>query len=57
VKAIKKDAISRLPLARLSIGDVERWHARLRKAGSKDAGIRNLHDVLRVALSQAVRWG
>ena len=57
VRSIKKDQIARIPLARLSIGDVERWHARLRQAGMGDAGIKNLHGVLRGALSQAVRWG
>jgi integrase len=57
VRAIKKDQISRLPLARLSVGDVERWHTRMRKAGMADAGIKNLHAVLRAALSQAERWG
>jgi integrase len=57
VRAIKKDQISRLPLARLSVGDVERWHTRVRKAGLQDAGIKNLHGVLRAALSQAERWG
>ena len=40
-----------------SVGDVERWHTRLRRAGMGDAGIKNLHGVLRAALSQAVRWG
>ena len=57
VRAIKRDQISRLPLARLSVGDVERWHTRVRKAGLQDAGIKNLHGVLRAALSQAERWG
>ena len=57
VKAIKKDQISRLPLARLTVGDVERLHTRLGKAGLQDAGIKNLHGVLRAALSQAERWG
>ncbi len=57
VRSIKKDQISRLPLARLTVGDVERWHTRLRKGGMRDAGIKNQHGVLRAALSQAVRWG
>lgn len=57
VRAIKKDQIARLPLARLTVGDVERWHTRMRKAGLMDAGIKNLHGVLRAALSQADRWG
>jgi len=46
-----------LPLARLSVSDVERWHSRLRRAGKADAGIKNQHGVLRAALSQAQRWG
>ena len=57
VRGIKKDQIARLPLARLSVGDVERWHTRLRRAGMRDAGIKNQHGVLRAALAQAVRWG
>ncbi len=32
VRGIKKDTIARMPLARLSVGDVERWHTRLRQA-------------------------
>ena len=57
VRTIKKDAIARIPVARLSVADVERWHARLRREGKRDAGIRNLHGVLRAALAQAQRWG
>ena len=57
VRSIEKDQIARVPLARLSTGDIERWHTRLRQAGMGDAGIKNLHGVLRAALSQAVRWG
>jgi integrase len=57
VRGIKTDPIARVPLARLSVGDVERWHGRLRQAGLADAGIRNQHTVLRAALTQAVRWG
>ena len=57
VRTITKVQIARIPLARLSIGHVERWHARLRQAGMGDAGIKNLHGVFRAALSQAVRWG
>lgn len=57
VRTIKKDVIARLSLARLNVGDVERWHARLRRGGMGDAGVKNLHGVLRAALAQAVRWG
>lgn len=44
-------------MARLTIEDVERWHARLRDDGLADVSIRNVHGVLRAALTQAVRWG
>ncbi|MDO8362227.1 MAG: site-specific integrase [Actinomycetota bacterium] len=57
VKSLKKDQIARLPLARLTVADIERWHTRLRAAGMADAGIKNQHGVLCAALSQAVRWG
>ena len=57
VRSIKKDLIARIPVGRLSVADVERWHTRLRTAGMQDAGIRNQHGVLRAALSQAQRWG
>ncbi|MGH9272586.1 MAG: tyrosine-type recombinase/integrase [Ilumatobacteraceae bacterium] len=57
VRTIKKDQIARLPVARLSIADVERWHTRLRREGMGDSGVKNLHGVLRAALTQAVRWG
>ena len=57
MKSLKKDQIARLPLARPTVTDVERWHTRLRAAGMADAGIKNQHGVLRAALSQAVRWG
>jgi hypothetical protein len=41
VKAIKTDdTLARMPVARLSVADVERWHARLRRAGKQDAGSR-----------------
>ncbi len=57
VCAVKQDPIARLPFARLSVGDVERWHTPTRKAGRRDTGIKNLHDVLRASLAQAQRWG
>ena len=57
VLGIKKDQIAWLPLARLSVDDVERWHTRMRRDGVRDAGVKNQHGVLRAALAQAVRWG
>ena len=57
VRGIKRDQIASVPIARLSISDVERWHTRLRRSGMGDAGIKNQHGVLRAALAQAERWG
>ena len=57
VSRIKADRIARVPLARLGVADVEKWHGRLRADDLSDVSIRNLHGVLRAALTQAVRWG
>jgi integrase len=55
-RLIAKDPIAKVAGARLNVGDVERWHARMRKAGVGEGAIRSRHGVLRSALSQAVRW-
>jgi integrase len=57
VALVKRDPIARMKVARISVADVDRWHARLRKAVVGEASIRNQHCVLRAALTQAVRWG
>jgi hypothetical protein len=57
VRSIKTDAIASVPLARLSVRKLDLWHARLRRRGMGDAGVKNLHSVLRAALAQAQRWG
>jgi integrase len=54
VAQIDADAIATVNVARLSVADVERWHARMRKTG--EAAIRSRHSTLRAALAQAVRW-
>lgn len=54
---VAEDAIGRIAVARLGVGDVERWHARMRRARVGEAAIRGRHSVLRAALAQAVRWG
>ena len=54
---IKGDPIGRKTLTRLEVADVDRWHARLRKAGVGEGTTRNQHTALSAALSQAVRWG
>ena len=53
VRSIKQDPIAAMPLARLSVADVERWHTRLRKAGMARRRHQNQHGVLRAALAQA----
>jgi integrase len=53
---VKADKIARTVVGRLSVGDVDRWHGRLRERGVGEASIRNQHLVLRAAMSLA-RWG
>jgi integrase len=57
VSLVKADRIARAQLGRLTVADVDRWHARLRARGVGESSIRNQHLVLRAALSQAARWG
>jgi integrase len=57
VAHIKADPIAARRVARLSIDDVERWHARMRREGVGESAIRNRHMALRAALTQATRWG
>jgi integrase len=57
VRAILADPIAAVGLGRISVADVERWHARMRRAGVGPQAVRNRHSVLRAALAQAVRWG
>ena len=56
VALIASDSIARVPLARISVADVERWHLRLRSSGIGEGAIGNRHAVLRAALELAVRW-
>ncbi|MGI8683872.1 MAG: tyrosine-type recombinase/integrase [Acidimicrobiales bacterium] len=57
IRFIAKDPIASMRLARLGVADVERWHARMRRAGVGETAIRGRHSALRAAVSQAVRWG
>ena len=56
IARIESDPIAEMPVARLRVADVERWHARMRKTGVGEAAIRGRHSVLRAALAQALRW-
>jgi len=56
IARIEADQIAEMPVARLRVADVERWHARMRKTGVGEAAIRSRHSVLRAALAQALRW-
>jgi integrase len=56
-QAIADDPIGRISVARLGVGDVERWHTRMRRAGVGPVAIRSRHTALRAALAQAERWG
>jgi integrase len=55
-KLVKADPIGKMPLARVTVADVDHWHIQLRRSGVGDAAIRNRYSVLRAALAQAVRW-
>ena len=55
--AILADPLAKTPISRVSVAEVERWHARMRRAGVGETAIKNRHTVLRAAFSQAVRWG
>jgi len=57
VALVKRDAIVRVEVGRLTVADVDRWHARLRAAGAGEASLRNQHLVLRAGMTQAARWG
>jgi integrase len=57
VSLVKADRIVRAQLGRLTVADVDRWHARLRAQGVGESSLRNQHLVLRAALSLAARWG
>ncbi|MGH9009672.1 MAG: hypothetical protein ACRDYF_07470, partial [Acidimicrobiia bacterium] len=55
--AILADPLAKMPISRVSVADIERWHARMRRAGVGETAIKNRHTVLRAAFTQAVRWG
>ncbi len=57
VTLVKNDAIGRRAVGRLTVAEVDGWHARLRANGVGESSLRNQHLVLRAGLSQAARWG
>jgi integrase len=57
VAQIGMDPVAKVAVSRLTVADVERWHARLRASGMGDGAILNRHRTLRAALTQALRWG
>jgi len=40
---VKADPIARMGIARLAVADVDRWHARVRRAGVGEGSLRNRH--------------
>ncbi|MEO5900307.1 MAG: site-specific integrase [Ilumatobacteraceae bacterium] len=57
VGLVKRDPIARIEVGRLTVADVDRWHARVRSRGVGEASLRNQHLVLRAGMTQAARWG
>jgi len=55
-REVLADPSRRVPVSRLGVAEVERWHARMRRARVREMAMRNGHEVLRAALAQAVRW-
>jgi len=56
VRLVCADPIANMSVASIGVSDIDRWVARLRRAGVGEGSIRNQHTVLRSALQQAVRW-
>ena len=57
VGLVKRDPIARIEVGRLTVADVDRWHARARAKGVGESSLRNQHLVLRAGMTQAARWG
>ena len=57
LRLVSQDPIVKMQAGKLGVADIERWHARMRKAGVGESSILNRHRMLRSALSQALRWG
>ena len=50
VALVKRDPIVRVEVGRLTVADVDRWHARVRSAGVGESSLRNQHLVLRAGM-------
>lgn len=46
-----------IPVNRLRVQDLERWYVTLREKGLAPSSIQKAHNIVRAALTQAVRWG
>ena len=55
-RQVAADPIGNMSVASIGVSDLDRWVARLRKAGVVGGSIRNQHTALRSALQVAVRW-
>src|SRR5207237_3279293 len=47
--AILADPLAKMPISRVSVAAIERWHTRMRRAGVGETAIKNRHTVLRAA--------
>ncbi len=58
-----RDRIGRLPLRRVTVAVLDRYYAELRQSGAKEGGelsprtVRRVHNIVRRALEQGLRWG
>ena len=51
------NGVGRVPVSRLRVEELDRWYAELRKRGLAPASIRKVHNIIRGALTQGVKWG
>ncbi len=49
--------LGRVAISELRVTDLDRWYTELDRAGLAPASIRKAHNIVRGALTQAVRWG
>jgi integrase len=56
VRILMRDPIVNLPVARVGVAEIDAWHYRMRKAGTREPTIHNNHAFLRAVFQQAVRW-
>jgi integrase len=50
-------SIGRLRVGKIRVEDIDRWHAELADYGLAPASVKKVHNIVRGALTQGVKWG